>query len=288
MANLTKRLPANVGMNFFVDSTCINCDTCRQLAPLIFREVGEYSAVFHQPEDDRERQAAYRALVACPVGAIGATEKNVPALRQAIHSFPLCIEGPVYYTGFNSDKSFGGNSYFIHHGDGNWLIDSPRYVGPLAEAFRRMGGIRYIFLTHKDDVADAGRYAEQFGAARIIHAADAVAAPGAEWLVEGDEPVRVKPQFRFIPVPGHTPGSLALLYDDRYLFSGDHLWWDREAKGLDLPSVYVWSEHRLRRSTARLLDYSFEWLLPGHGERVNLPLSRMREELHRLLARRRH
>lgn len=102
-----------------------------------------------------------------------------------------------------------------------------------------------------------------------------------------DGPVHVTPQFRIIPVPGHTPGSLALLYDDRFLFSGDHLWWDRETRSLDLPSLYVWSHDQLRRSTAQLLGYSFEWLLPGHGDRVQLPWSRMKEELHRLLARRR-
>ena len=33
MASLAKLLPENVPGEFFVDSTCIDCDTCRQLAP---------------------------------------------------------------------------------------------------------------------------------------------------------------------------------------------------------------------------------------------------------------
>ena len=37
MADLKKKLSTNVAGDFFVDSTCINCDTCRQLAPATFR-----------------------------------------------------------------------------------------------------------------------------------------------------------------------------------------------------------------------------------------------------------
>ncbi|HZC81910.1 MAG TPA: ferredoxin, partial [Nitrospiraceae bacterium] len=36
MADVAKRLPTNIDGSFFVDSTCINCDTCRQLAPKSF------------------------------------------------------------------------------------------------------------------------------------------------------------------------------------------------------------------------------------------------------------
>ncbi|HYM37872.1 MAG TPA: ferredoxin, partial [Nitrospiraceae bacterium] len=36
MANVEKRLSTNVAGSFYVDSTCINCDTCRQLAPKSF------------------------------------------------------------------------------------------------------------------------------------------------------------------------------------------------------------------------------------------------------------
>ena len=38
MANPKKRLPENVPGDFFVDSTCIDCDTCRQIAPQVFAE----------------------------------------------------------------------------------------------------------------------------------------------------------------------------------------------------------------------------------------------------------
>jgi glyoxylase-like metal-dependent hydrolase (beta-lactamase superfamily II)/ferredoxin len=285
MANKNKRLAHNVGDNFFVDSTCINCDTCRQLAPATFAENEDFSSVYRQPVGDAEVHAAYQALVACPVGSIGTLQGDKAEMQEAVSTFPLQLDTHIYYNGFNSEKSFGANSYFLQHPDGNWLIDSPRYVRHLVTAFQRMGGIKYIFLTHEDDVADAGRYAAQFGATRIIHRADADAEPGAEWIIEGFDPVEVAPEFRIIPVPGHTQGSIALLYD-HYLFTGDHMGWDRDVNGLRLATVYVWNEETLRRSTARLLDHRFEWVLPGHADRIHLPAARMKEELQRLLDRR--
>lgn len=286
MANSRKRLESNVDGNFFVDATCINCDTCRQLAPESFAEQGDFSAVVRQPEGPAELQQAYQALLACPVGAIGTLQSDKGALREAMERFPILLAGGVYYNGFNSEKSFGGNSYFIRHPAGNWLIDSPRYIGRLIDTFEAWGGIRYIFLTHEDDVAESSRYAARFRAARIIHRADAAAAPGAEWIIEGEAPVDVSADFRIVPVPGHTEGSMALLYD-RFLFSGDHLWWERDLQALGAPENLVWDERRLLASVEKLLDHSFEWILPGHGERAQLPSAEMAAHLEALLARRR-
>jgi glyoxylase-like metal-dependent hydrolase (beta-lactamase superfamily II)/ferredoxin len=287
MADAKKRLDTNVAGNFFVDATCINCDTCRQLAPHSFEEVGELSAVTRQPEDDGRVHQAYQALLACPVGSIGTERSDKIQLQAAMSSFPLPLEGGVFYCGFNSEKSFGANSYFIQHSEGNWLIDSPRYIKHLVDAIHRMGGLRYIFLTHEDDVADAARYAVKFGATRIIHRADADAMPEAEWIVDGVETVTLSPQFELIPVPGHTPGSSALLYGNRFLFTGDHLWWDPKTRSLDAPRRLVWRSRAMLHSIEKLLNYRFEWVLAGHGDRVKLPPEDMQAHLRFLLDQRR-
>jgi glyoxylase-like metal-dependent hydrolase (beta-lactamase superfamily II)/ferredoxin len=289
MADPKQRLDTNVQGNFFVDATCINCDTCRQLAPDSFQEVGEYSAVVIQPVGDEGLHRAYQALLACPVGSIGTQRSDKTRFQQAMSSFPLLIEGGVFYCGFNSEKSFGANSYFIRHTDGNWLVDSPRYVKHLVDALERMGGLRYIVLTHEDDVADAARYAARFGATRIIHRADAEAMPDAEWIVDGSNSIPLAPQFTLIPVPGHTPGSSALLYDQRFLFTGDHLWWDPETRSLQAPQRLVWRSHAMVQSLEKLLGDQFEWVLPGHGDRIKLTPEEMRHQLrllvdHRLAA----
>ena len=285
MANSKKKLPGNIEGNFFVDSTCINCDACRQLAPETFQEQEEFSSVYRQPAGDLDNHHAYQAMIACPVGSIGVMQPDRDHWEAAMASFPLHLDDSLYYAGFNSEKSFGGNSYVLEDAGGNWLIDSPRYIKHLVEAIERIGGIRYIFLTHEDDVADAARYAKRFGATRIIHRADLAAVPDAEWVVEGSQPIVVSDKIQIVPVPGHTSGSMALLYDHRYLFTGDHVWWDREHNWLDIPKLYVWNQQDLDQSTKKLLDLSFEWVLPGHGDRMHMFREQMRGEVERLVRR---
>src|SRR6185312_12957509 len=47
--NPKKRVPENVAGDFFVDSTCIDCNTCRQIAPAVFGEALGTSFVKAQP-----------------------------------------------------------------------------------------------------------------------------------------------------------------------------------------------------------------------------------------------
>jgi glyoxylase-like metal-dependent hydrolase (beta-lactamase superfamily II)/ferredoxin len=286
MANPKKRLDSNIPGNFYVDSTCINCDTCRQLAPRSFEEVGEYSAVLHQPESDEQIHRAYQALLACPVGSIGTEHSDKSRMQAAMTSFPLPLEEGVSYCGFNSEKSFGANSFLIEHPEGNWLVDSPRYIKHLINTFEQKGGLAYIFLTHEDDVADADKYAKHFGAKRIIHQADAAAMPGAEWIVDGSDAVQLVTGIQAIPVPGHTPGSMVLLYRAKFLFTGDHLWWDHETKTLGAPQRLVWRAKALAASLEKLLDHQFEWVLAGHGDRIKHSPNDMKAQLRGLIERR--
>ena len=283
MANIAKALPANIAGNWFVDSTCIDCDTCRQLAPRVFGEADGYSYVQEQPTPANER-AALRALVACPTGSIGTREGN--DAKEVMDDFPLLIDGDVYYCGFTSPKSYGGGSYFIRRAEGNWLVDAPKFLMRLVRQFEALGGIQTIFLTHRDDVADAEKYAKHFGASRIIHREELDAQPGAERVIDGFEALRLASDLVAIPTPGHTAGHMALLYQNRYLFTGDHLAWDRDRQQLMAFDDYCWhSWEKQKHSLAALLDYSFEWVLPGHGQRVRLPEAEMRRAVRELVDR---
>src|SRR5713101_1965945 len=231
MADIKKRLPENVDGVFFVDSTCIDCDACRQLAPEVFDEGPDYSFVYAQPTTPQIQRKALRALLACPTGSIGTTGNNES--KSVMDDFPLQIEDEVYYCGFNSQKSFGGSSYFISHPQGNWLVDSPKFLPHLLKKFDERGGIKYIFLTHRDDVADAHRFAEHFGAERIIHRHEIDAQPDAEIVIEGDASFALSREFQVIPTFGHTKGHCVLLYRNYFLFTGDHLWWSRTKRSLN-------------------------------------------------------
>jgi glyoxylase-like metal-dependent hydrolase (beta-lactamase superfamily II)/ferredoxin len=281
MANPNRRVPENVPGDFFVDSTCIDCDACRQIAPSTFAEATETSFVNRQPVSSADRREALRALLACPTGSIGCLGADDP--KSVMADFPLLVDEPVDYCGYNSPKSYGGNSYFIRHAEGNWLIDSPKFVAPLVRRLEALGGVSHIFLTHRDDVADAEHYANHFGSRRIIHRAELSSQPGAEEILDGEGPWVLAPGFLAIPTPGHTQGHCVLLFQDRFLFTGDHLAWDRDARRLAASEDYCWySWPQQAESMERLAAYRFEWVLPGHGRRVRLPAAEMQHHLKRL------
>jgi ferredoxin len=73
LADPTDRVPENVSGAFYVDTSCIDCDVCRDTAEKNFTrsDQGGYSFVFKQPETEEELEMCQEAKDACPVEAIG-------------------------------------------------------------------------------------------------------------------------------------------------------------------------------------------------------------------------
>src|SRR5688572_6179501 len=187
MAGPAQRLPQNVPGEFFVDSSCIDCDACRQIAPATFRDRGGQSSVYQQPRLPEEEQRALMALVACPTASIGTENKRSAKVGRNV--FPERIVENVFFNGFTAENSFGAWSYLIQRpaGEGgNVLVDSPRYSSYLAQRWREMGGASLMFLSHRDDVADHARYAAQFGFPQVMHYEDGAARLGIERIIEGE------------------------------------------------------------------------------------------------------
>jgi ferredoxin len=69
----TDKVKENVAGAYYVDSSCIDCDVCRDTAPDNFMRSDEnsYSFVFKQPETPEEKNLCEEALACCPVEAIG-------------------------------------------------------------------------------------------------------------------------------------------------------------------------------------------------------------------------
>lgn len=286
MANVQRRLPENVPGDFFIDSSCINCDTCSELAPKTFRDHGEQSSVYRQPKTEEETRLALMALVACPTGSIGTTEKH--DVRIGVDAFPLLIAENVYFCGFTAESSFGGWSYLIVRPDvdgGNLLVDSPRFASQLVKRIEQMGGVKKMFLTHKDDIADHRLFAARFAAQRIMHAGDGAVNIGVEHVIKGEGEKRLDNDLVAIPTPGHTRGHMVLLYKNKFLFTGDHLAWSPGRETLTAfrgACWYSWPEQT--RSMERLIGYDFEWVLPGHGYIHRDSSESMRNQLEQLIA----
>jgi ferredoxin len=165
---------SNVPGNLFVDQSCIDCDVCRWMCPTVFSAYAGRTIVTNQPQNVDEKAQAYAAMISCPVGAIR-TRNADPLVKQILQSFPIPIDEEkipgVMHCGFHSALSYGATSYFIHQpNQGNVLIDSPRYHTKLADRFEALGGIKYMILTHIDDVADHVKWKQRFPEMqRIIH-----------------------------------------------------------------------------------------------------------------------
>lgn len=170
------RRAANAPGPFFVDESCIDCDTCRWMVPGTFGRAGTKSFVHTQPESDAARAEAAEAAVACPTGSIR-TERAMPEAAAARDAFPKPVDAQalpnVYHLGWHSAASFGATPYLLSFhaptagtigGTGppaektNVMIDCPRYNSRLAKALEARGGVHLLLLTHKDDVSDHNKW----------------------------------------------------------------------------------------------------------------------------------
>jgi glyoxylase-like metal-dependent hydrolase (beta-lactamase superfamily II)/ferredoxin len=289
MARAELRRSENVAGPVFVDSTCIDCDTCRWMAPQVFARRAGQSAVVHQPTSTAEARRAAQAAVACPTASIAA-----PGMAEAARDFPVPVlsgdhvASEVFHCGYHSPDSFGATSYFVRRPEGNLLVDVPRFAAPLVKRLEEMGGVRWILLTHRDDVAEHDKFARHFGATRVLHRRDAPIPGGpVERFLEGEGATELAPGVTAIPVPGHTPGHVCFQVrgaEETFLFTGDHLAWDDDQSRLEAwPDVcwYDWAEQTA--SMRRLVDVEFDWVLPGHGRRAWLASGERRPQLERLV-----
>lgn len=279
---MTERHPANAPGEWYVDKRCTDCGAARTVAPGLIIEKDGQSAFARQPKTKAEVAMAWRARLLCPTASVK-TETH----HEAPHDvFPEEMTEDVYRLGYNAASSYGAHSFLIRRKVGNAMVDAPRFTRAVTTKLEDWGGLSDILLTHRDDVADAGRYAKHFGSRVFIHAADRTAARFASYIFRGVEPVAIGDDLLAIPIPGHTKGSVAYLYDERCLFTGDSLAWSLQAQDLAAWRDFCWySWPEQTKSLSRLLDYPFEWVFAGHGGSKRLPAPEMHARLAALVAR---
>lgn len=114
------------------------------------------------------------------------------------------------------------------------MFDVPRFNKPLLNAIQKLtapfGGVRYLVLSHSDDVADDERWAEALGTKRVMHSSDVNARQGTDkceiQLRDSDFLHIFDNGCELLHVPGHTKGCIALLHRATdSLFTGDHLFY---------------------------------------------------------------
>jgi len=302
----TKRKENEAGA-FWVDHTCIDCDTCRWMEPSVYDRAGGQSAVVMQPEaGSSEEAAALRAINACPTGSIHFEDESVPKdeavrkVKQGTAAFPFLFPQAealgleIYHLGNHSAESFGATSWLVRNPENGVvaMVDSPRYSSTLHKAIEeRVGKVKYMFLTHSDDVADHAKWAEKMGVTRVIHESEAKphlaitkkAGKGldeCEVQLSGEGPWdpfegELGPNTKLILQQGHTQGSIVMHFqppgaEHAVAFTGDHLARRRETGKLgcftfvNRQPVEVQAA-ALRQWAADPSAVSVKLVLPGHG-----------------------
>ena len=73
MPDKNDKVKENVCGSYYVDTSCIDCDVCRDTAPNNFTRSDEnsYSFVYKQPQTAEEQAMCDEAMSSSPVEAIG-------------------------------------------------------------------------------------------------------------------------------------------------------------------------------------------------------------------------
>ena len=276
MARPDLRHPGNADGAWYVDERCIDCGTCRDLAPATFADLVDQSVVARQPDDPQGEQGAWLAAQACPTQSIGTLDRRPRPGRL----YPWLLLDGIYDLGFTSPDSFGASAYLVSRAPGGLMVDSPRFSAGLVRAVEELGGLAHVLLTHRDDVADAERWADHFGARVWVHEHDRPAAPFATDPVHGVEPVEVLPGVTCVPVPGHTRGSVVWIVGE-VAFTGDSLAWSHERSDLTAFKGACWYSWTAQLDSLERLAAACRpsWVLPGHGARCHLPAGELHERL---------
>lgn len=211
------------------------------------------------------------------------------------------------------EGTWGGNVYLLAGADSLTQVDAalPFNAGRIRRYIRSMGRtvseVRQLVLTHShpDHTGSIRSLFGDSGVPTLVHEADTRGSGSGRWLyyrgqllsLPGKLPLfsrthadglladgAMLPHLRGVRVlhtPGHTPGSVCLLDEERgVLIAGDMLISD--GKSFHRPAQFPGTDFRAyRRSIERIASLDFDTVCPGHGKPV---VAGAKASLERMLA----
>ncbi|MGD0645324.1 MAG: MBL fold metallo-hydrolase [Candidatus Bathyarchaeia archaeon] len=188
------------------------------------------------------------------------------------------------------------NVYLVINGEELTVIDTgtsgnaQKIVGYVQKIGHQPGDVKNIVLTHfhMDHMGSAKELKTLTGAKVAVHTEDADFVSGKKPFpkpknilfravssfvkpgpVEVDVILREGDKIAGLAVfhtPGHTPGSIVLLDEERkVLFAGDTVRYDGK-KVSGAPEQFSADLNQVRESIAKVSTLNFDVMLPGHGE----------------------
>jgi glyoxylase-like metal-dependent hydrolase (beta-lactamase superfamily II) len=125
------------------------------------------------------------------------------------------------------DKTISVRAFLLERDDGNVIVYNAPGLEPSAQEIRERGAVTRLLINHGHEA--------MFGPPPIDAPVFAHERDRAE--LEGAIPIagtfsgreKIGADIEVIPIPGHTPGSTAYVWDNgahRFLFTGDSVWLD--------------------------------------------------------------
>ena len=164
-------------------------------------------------------------------------------------------------------ETLGGTAYFIVENEANILIDCPAWDEVNQNYLNSVGGVRWLFLTHRGAIGKAREIQQAFGCEILIQEQEA-------YLLPGLKVTTFKQDFNIgnaqvIWTPGHSPGSSCLYYprEGGVLFSGRHILPNQTGELLPLPASKTFHWFRQLLSIQLLRDRftpeTLNYICPG-------------------------
>ena len=202
--------------------------------------------------------------------------------------------------GYHSDKTFGATPYIVQNAAKNItvMVDTPKFSKNSVESVEKIcgkSGPTYHFITHVDDSSGHNDWKNKCpDIKRIFHSgdlgihnwigdkslehveilleSDSSSTRDSAWTLEGmplptdNSKFYENQEFVILHTPGHSPGSISLLFEGIILFTGDTLAYSLREDGMSGFPRYGNNLKQQAQTLQSLLDIPWEFVAPGHGK----------------------
>ena len=151
--------------------------------------------------------------------------------------------------------TLGATAYFIVENQMNILVDSPAWDEANQAFLRSLGGVHWLFLTHRGAIGKAKEIQQAMGCDIVIQEQEAYLLPGLS-LTPFSQEWGLSDHCQGIWTPGHSPGSSCLYYAGcgGVLFTGRHLLPNQQGAPTPLRTAKTFHWPRQIQSVKLLID----------------------------------
>lgn len=193
-----------------------------------------------------------------------------PKPRQRSHSpkLPQAVWNNIFAFPPNRD-TLGGTAYLIVENSlANILIDCPVWDEVNQKFLQSVGGVQWLFLSHRSGIGKTREIQETFGCEVLIQEQEAYLLPGLK-VTTFQQEFTLTTFAKAIWTPGHSPGSSCLYYTSEggVLFSGRHLLPNQLGEPVPLRTAKTFHWPRQLKSVQLMLDRftpeTLQYICPG-------------------------